>query len=340
MKHIIYVEILNCICDFLAVFFRGELFVGARSYIEIFNILYFISGSVISYLWLLYVINQIDDRYNNLKMRVILAIPLLIIILSFFFNPFTNFYFSIDENNLYQRGSGLVLYWCVTVLYVISATIVAHVNYLLSKNPIKRNLYKSLLKFAIPAAIGCIVQFLFYGITSNQIGVVLSILLIFFDAEASLVLKDELTGLSNRRALYKYVFAILEKHSLVRFSIIIVHVENLIKINDFYGRQEGDVALKNSGKILMQALRETTKKASLYRYNSGEFVILSTEYKEKDIEKVKKLINIALDYANDNSYKGYKIEFSMGSALEEVVNEKDFSNLMHQADSDISNVRY
>jgi len=332
MIHMIIAVFINCICDFVEVYYRGKLFVGARSIVEICNILYFISASACTYLWFIYVINEIDERKNTRKLRIISGIPLIFINLSFLINPYTNFYFSINNENLYHREGGILLYWIITILYVIVATSYAHYYLLSATNPLKREKYQSLLKFTAPAAAGCIVQFMFYGVTSNQIGIVLSLLLVFLDTETSMILKDETTGLNNRRALIKYVFETIEKMYSAKFSVIFISHQNLKEISSVYGRKERDEALHAISRLLMFSLRDFPKRAGIYRYSRNEFVIIGSDFSVADIEEAVNKIETELDIFNKESEKSYKLDLKIGSATNDVYDEKDFSELMQTAE--------
>ena len=77
--------------------------------------------------------------------------------------------------------------------------------------------------------------------------------------------RDELTGLYNRRAL--------DNRAELGFSSAIIYdIDFFKKINDTYGHQIGDIALKNLSQIV---LKYCSNEFELYRYGGEEFVILS-----------------------------------------------------------------
>ena len=77
--------------------------------------------------------------------------------------------------------------------------------------------------------------------------------------------RDELTGLYNRRAL--------DNRAELGFSSAIIYDIDFFKnINDTYGHQIGDIALKNLSQIV---LKYCSNEFELYRYGGEEFVILS-----------------------------------------------------------------
>ena len=77
--------------------------------------------------------------------------------------------------------------------------------------------------------------------------------------------RDDLTGLYNRRAL--------DNRAELGFNNLIIYDIDFFKnINDTYGHQIGDVALKNLSQIV---LKYCSNEFELFRYGGEEFVILS-----------------------------------------------------------------
>lgn len=89
--------------------------------------------------------------------------------------------------------------------------------------------------------------------------------------------RDGLTGLLNRHLLLE------ELRKILRFekplSLILTDLDSFKKVNDDFGHQVGDEALKEFGVLLTTHLRETDK---AYRYGGEEFMILlpQTEIEE------------------------------------------------------------
>ena len=82
--------------------------------------------------------------------------------------------------------------------------------------------------------------------------------------------RDTLTGLLNRNAYYDYnkVLDAQIAAGEARFSIIMIDVNNLKKMNDEYGHEKGNVYLKNSADLVASVFG----RESLYRIGGDEFV--------------------------------------------------------------------
>ncbi|MBK7050942.1 MAG: GGDEF domain-containing protein [Rhodoferax sp.] len=90
---------------------------------------------------------------------------------------------------------------------------------------------------------------------------------------AELAIRDELTGLYNRRHLMDSLE--MEKKRADRtgqvFSLLMFDVDHFKRINDTYGHLKGDIVLKAVAKAVQQTLRETDYCA---RYGGEEFLVV------------------------------------------------------------------
>lgn len=88
-----------------------------------------------------------------------------------------------------------------------------------------------------------------------------------------LALRDALTGLFNRRAIYDRLQAELERTKRMTSSVgvILVDIDHFKQINDTYGHLVGDKALVHVAHILQRATRPYD---SIGRWGGEEFVII------------------------------------------------------------------
>jgi len=127
----------------------------------------------------------------------------------------------------------------------------------------------------------------------------------------TLIYKDELTGLLNRRAFEKDIKELVKTN--IPFSIAMIDLDNFKNINDNYGHQFGDEVLKGFAEVVEHTLRDSDRK---YRIGGEEFVIIlpktpvSTAYKV--IERFRENFN-----KKEFNYKGEKLHFSFSAGLTE-----------------------
>ncbi|RUR09194.1 sensor domain-containing diguanylate cyclase [Legionella septentrionalis] len=86
-------------------------------------------------------------------------------------------------------------------------------------------------------------------------------------------IRDPLTGLYNRRYLEDFLFKLINQAQRTEspLSLLMLDLDHFKKINDTFGHDAGDAALKEVGKILQSAIREGDIAS---RYGGEEFLIL------------------------------------------------------------------
>lgn len=198
------------------------------------------------------------------------AIPLITFSIVAVSSPITNVLFIIDENNLYIRSAGVYFHWLVTWMYLIFATLqVAHSIYR-EKNVQKRKEIIPFLYFIIAPTIAGMIQMLFYGVTSSQVGVTISIIIISLIENRNQILTDGLTGLNNRNGLDKYIQNHILSHSDNKLFLFMIDLDNFKQINDKFGHITGDRALVDVAVALKQVCEEAPVRLFVCRYGGDE----------------------------------------------------------------------
>jgi diguanylate cyclase (GGDEF)-like protein len=84
---------------------------------------------------------------------------------------------------------------------------------------------------------------------------------------------DELTGLLNRRSLDEMIDSEINRHSRYGgvFSLAILDLDSFKKYNDTYGHPTGDKLLRQAGRIIKSAIRNSDQ---AFRYGGDEFAVL------------------------------------------------------------------
>jgi diguanylate cyclase (GGDEF)-like protein/PAS domain S-box-containing protein len=151
------------------------------------------------------------------------------------------------------------------------------------------------------------------------------------EALKTLSLKDELTGLYNRRG-----FFILAEHELktaqrmlIEMLLIFGDLDNMKGINDTFGHKEGDQALVDTSQILRKTFRESD---IIARIGGDEFVILAMNRLETSAEKLLSRFEQVLNEHHLQTKRSYKLSMSFGIACFDPQNPCSIDVLISQAD--------
>lgn len=124
---------------------------------------------------------------------------------------------------------------------------------------------------------------------------------------------DALTGILNRRA-FDQICKTSAEHSR-RIALVLIDMDNFKHINDTYGHEGGDTALRELARLLMETFRQDDYVA---RIGGDEFAAILPDFKpeRKDliIEKINHL-NTALEHIKDDIKP---VSVSVGIAFSEV----------------------
>lgn len=123
---------------------------------------------------------------------------------------------------------------------------------------------------------------------------------------------DELTGLYNRRGFLEYAKnAIAQKKNKGKQALIVyADMDNLKLINDTYGHDDGDFAIKEMADILRDAFRGTD---IIGRYGGDEFVVFAIVSVDSDYENIMKRRIEEITIRHNNAIdKEYRVEMSAG----------------------------
>ncbi|MBP7401455.1 MAG: GGDEF domain-containing protein, partial [Clostridia bacterium] len=146
-----------------------------------------------------------------------------------------------------------------------------------------------------------------------------------------LSVRDELSGLYNRRGFFEAAASLLsgQDNASPGFLVVYADVDGMKGINDTYGHAEGDEAIRAAADVLCRAFRGDDVVA---RMGGDEFVVLAKNVSEEHVPKIRERIETLLLEHDKNSGKPYRLDISLGFSSHRPVKPVSLEELLHDAD--------
>lgn len=148
-----------------------------------------------------------------------------------------------------------------------------------------------------------------------------------------LSLRDELTGLYNRRGLQtvgeQYLKQMRTRESATGAWVLVADLDGLKKINDRFGHHEGSSAIEQSALLLASCFRGSD---ILARTGGDEFVAFMVNTHNIPPSTVAARIQEAFDRYNAASKKTYRLSVSVGIVRTDHADKRSLSDLIQAAD--------
>jgi diguanylate cyclase (GGDEF)-like protein len=276
---------------------------------KIVNILVYSLQPLPSALFVLYVYELISIGNRQVKrLKPIIYVILIVNAVLSFLSAFTGWYYYIDTNNIYNRGRFFYIHEFLCIILMVYSIYVVIIN----RHKFQKRYFIALLLFCVPVITGVIVQTLFYGYTAILMGMTLSLLIVYISIQLRNLNTDYLTGVSNRRYLDEYLAGKINRSKKRSFSVIMIDIDAFKLINDNFGHETGDMALKDTVSILKSSL---SKDDFIARMGGDEFFIIIDVDSQQALLKV--VDNIKQNIAKFNAYNNrpYNISFSFGFSV-------------------------
>ena len=143
--------------------------------------------------------------------------------------------------------------------------------------------------------------------------------------------KDELTGLYNRRGFIANAEKMLaDPKNIDKIAVICyADMDNLKTVNDEFGHDDGDFALRTIAQILEESFRDTD---IIGRIGGDEFITLAITGTDCDIVAMKQRIERVTKRINKQVEKPYPIEMSTGIYKFRCTGKMDIYDIINNAD--------
>ena len=151
------------------------------------------------------------------------------------------------------------------------------------------------------------------------------------DLLRNLSLRDELTGLYNRRGLLEHAQQALRAAARLKHPACLFYVDlnGMKRINDTLGHQAGDRAIVATARILSGVFRESDIVA---RLGGDEFAILAANCGPEQVAIVRKRLMAAIDELNQSRKEPFQLSVSVGEGIYDPQAPSALEALMESAD--------
>jgi diguanylate cyclase (GGDEF)-like protein len=145
---------------------------------------------------------------------------------------------------------------------------------------------------------------------------------------------DELTGVYTRRKGFVLSLNALSKMENKPLTLCFIDLDNLKKVNDKYGHDEGDFLIKACVNSIKMHIRDDDV---FFRYGGDEFVILFLNTTLENVSHKMKHIQGYLSEVNDSRESGISFSYGLASydqemSLEDLIRKADKNMYVHKQD--------
>ena len=270
---------------------------------------YFTTLGISMYCWLLYTLIVVNKRIPSVRSKIILAIPLMMLIGLLIANCFNGCAFYIDGAGEYHRGRLFYLQHVLSYGYVVAASIVCFRRAMRSDYYDRREELLMMAAFIIPPMLCIVIQVMLQNIPVLAVGIVISYILVYINILENMISNDELTGISNRKELLRYLSAQIKRGTAGNLQFMFMDLDGFKGINDKFGHGEGDRALKAFAQVLNQAAVECGGVCA--RYGGDEFALAANISDDEAIRVQKKIHDLARHKCAEHGFE-FDIEVSIG----------------------------
>lgn len=147
----------------------------------------------------------------------------------------------------------------------------------------------------------------------------------------ALTLTDELTGLYNRRGFLALVEPLLKlaKRQKKTLYMLYADMDKLKEINDTFGHQEGDLAIKDTADLFRATYRESD---IIARIGGDEFVVIPVESSGNSSSGIESRLQQNIEDHNAKGDRVYKLSISCGIAQYDPMTATSIDELLIQGE--------
>ena len=197
-----------CLMETFTFCIDGKVFWGSVFLNRLVNSMLFITNSVFSFLWTLYVDYKLFGKLERLrKIYPFVAIPAAIVCLLAAFNVYFDILFTVTPDNVYMRTPLAIISYLVTYFYLMMGAVMVFIY----RRKVGKYLFMPVIVFLAPIFIGSIIQLFCYGIALIWVTVSFGLISLYINLQNEVSMLDALTKLYNREYLTRFLNYTMQK---------------------------------------------------------------------------------------------------------------------------------
>lgn len=152
---------------------------------------------------------------------------------------------------------------------------------------------------------------------------------------ADMYVRDGMTGLYNRQGYHEFAerFFLEQKQRGEGVSLLYLDLDRLKYMNDNYGHEMGDFALKAVASAMMTAVEKDCGKEGLpIRLGGDEFLIVGAARKPKELAQMADRIRLLVQEAGEKEKLPFPLELSIGCIVTESGSNLSLEEYVNMAD--------
>ena len=146
---------------------------------------------------------------------------------------------------------------------------------------------------------------------------------------------DTMARVANKAAYTEYVDKIYKKlraKEHIDFTVVVVDINDLKKVNDTYGHEYGDRLIQNGASIL----KKVWGKRSVFRIGGDEFAVLLFDMDTKFVDEKKRLFDEEIKNFNEkNNEEALYLQIAIGIAVYDPEKDQDYMEVFRRADEEM-----
>jgi diguanylate cyclase (GGDEF)-like protein/PAS domain S-box-containing protein len=152
-----------------------------------------------------------------------------------------------------------------------------------------------------------------------------------YDKIQVMAVTDDLTGLYNRRGFITLAEQQLKMAERTKKKLLLtfIDLDNMKRINDIWGHEEGDRSLIKTAEVLKQTFRDSD---IIARIGGDEYAVLASDITENTQDIFMKRLQQQLDEHNAHEERDYRLSLSIGAAIYDPETPCSLDHLISKAD--------